>query len=203
MPKNFISMRRTRRVAPERATDLGANHAYGGSGGTFTRAMCFELLKWLIRRGFRRDVLITVRPVARSPENLANTVDKLLAGYRDWWGRRHPIGADREPDWLDYFLIAARCEGNHASHAHVNITVRLTAEDVRELEKRAARRNLTLEVTGNSVEWLEGKASVDQHACKIEYAVFHLLQAGSTFRLGANQTPPFVRRTRERFRGQR
>jgi hypothetical protein len=63
MPKNFLSMRRTRRVAPEHATDLGADHAYDGSGGTYNRGACAELASWLIERGFRRDVLITVRVV--------------------------------------------------------------------------------------------------------------------------------------------
>jgi hypothetical protein len=119
--------------------------------------------------------------------------------YRNWWGRRHPIGPDREPDWFDYFLVVARCEGNHASHAHVNVATELTAEDALKLVKRAAKWNLKLEVTGNSTDWLDGKANVSKHACKIEYTVFHLLQAGSTYRIGAGQTPPFVKRSREDF----
>ena len=43
----------------------------------------------------------------------------------------------------------------------------------------------------------------ERHACKVRYAVRHLLRTGSTYRNSASETPAWVRGSRERFNGRR
>ncbi len=204
MPTTFLAMRRTRRCAAARAADFGAERPYRTSDDRYTAAMCDALARKLIeKKRLLRTRLITVRPIARSPESLVNSADKLMRGFAYRWGRRHAVGPDREPLWLDYFIAAAPCEASHASHGHINISEELTAAEQRQLEKLAKKRDLKLEFTGNSEDWLASKKNVKKHACKVHYAVRHLLRRGSTYRISGSETPAWVRGSREWFNGQR
>jgi len=200
MPTNFLAMRRTRRYPTAPAADFGAERPYRTLDDRYTAAMCDALERNLIKKKrLLRTRLITVRPIARSPEGLVNSVDKMMHGFAYKWGRRHAVGPDREPLWLDYFIAVAPCEASHASHGHINISEGLTAKDERDLLKLAKKRDLNLEFTGNSEDWLASKKNVKEHACKVRYAVRHLLRIGSTFRISASDTPTWVRGSRERF----
>lgn len=204
MPTNFLAMRRTRRCAAANAADFGAEHPYRTSDDRYTAAMCDALEQHLIKKKrLLRTRLITVRAIARSPESLVNSVDKMMRGFAYRWGRRHAVGPDREPLWLDYFIAAAPCEAGHASHGHINISEGLTAAEQRQLEKLAKKRGLNLEFTGNSEEWLASKKNVEKHACKVRYAIRHLLRTGSTYRISASETPAWVRGSREQFNRRR
>jgi len=52
-------------------------------------------------------------------------------------------------------------------------------------------------------EWLASKKNVKKHACKVRYAVRHLLRTGSTYRISESETPAWVRGSRDRFKGRR
>jgi hypothetical protein len=200
MPKSFRVTRRTRRVDAAHAADFGAERPYGIAGTAYTAAMCAELEPFLIRKkNLRPDILITVRPIARSPESLATSVDKVMRRFARRWGRRYAVGPDREPLWLNFFISAGPCEARHASHAHINVSDELTSEDERDLAKLAGKSGLKLEFTGNSADWLAGKKGVEKHACKVGYNARHLRRTGSTYRISASDTPPWVRRSRARF----
>jgi hypothetical protein len=49
---------------------------------------------------------------------------------------------------------------------------------------------------GNSEDWLASKKNVKKHACKVGYAVRHLMRTGSTYRISESETPAWVRRAR-------
>jgi hypothetical protein len=90
--------------------------------------MCDALEETLrTKMGLRGDAMITVNPTVRSPESLVITVEKMMHRFAYRWGRRHAVGPDRERSWLDYFIVTAFCEANHASHAHICLSEQLTA----------------------------------------------------------------------------
>ena len=98
MPTTFLAMRRMRRCAAAHAADFGAERAYRTSDDRYTAAMCDALAQDLIKKKrLLRTRLITMRPIARSPESLVNSVDKMMRGFAYRWGRRHAVGPDREP----------------------------------------------------------------------------------------------------------
>jgi len=68
---------------------------------------------------------------------------------------------------------------------------------------RVSQARGLLEFTGNSEDWLASKKNVKKHACKVRYAVRHLLRTGSTYRISESETPAWVRGSRDRFNGRR
>ena len=196
----FFKTRRTRAKAGKAGT-TGTNKVMKPEAGApFTVAMCEKMVARLVERGFRRDLLITVKPVALKPQALAMKLNRLLGYYRESWGKRHAVGPDREPVWFDYFFVTALSNGGHDSHAHVVLDVELTSADIDKLGLRAKKWGIPLKVTRNKAAWLSDRPSVKEHRCKIEYTVEHLLRAGSAYEIGPTNTFPFVRRVRTAFR---
>jgi len=52
---------------------------------------------------------------------------------------------------------------------------------------RVSQARGLLEFTGNSEDWLASKKNVKKHACKVRYAVRHLMRTGSTCRISGLQ----------------
>lgn len=228
--KNFLPPARRRRLDAGPADSFGSERAFGYNGEEYTSEYCEALVELLPRRGFRSDVLLSVERMPWHPEALANSLDKLMRKFARWWGRRHAVGPDREPLWLDYFIVCARSEGGHASHGHILLTVEPTPEDERKLNKLAAKWGLEaakreakqmeergLEVDERALKKLAVKLGLKievtgnddawleerglaKHKYKIEYAVNHLLAVGSTYRVSRAEVPAFLGKSWRRLR---
>jgi hypothetical protein len=192
---------RTAYLDPERARDDGTRRVMvPDEGAPYTVEMVEAMVEQLVGRGFRRDLLITVHPVGLTPQNLARKVSRLLGYYREWWGKRHAVGPEREPVWFDFVIATALTGDRHESHAHVVLDVDLTAADIVKLENRAKKWNVPLEVTRNSAAWLSRRPNVSEHRCKVEYTIEHMLRAGSVMEIGETDRLEFVARSKAAFR---
>jgi len=208
----FRELTRSRTIAAHRAADFGADRPYYNSGDHWTGEQCDAMRESLLARGFRGDIQINVQPLARSIPALARDAEYLMTDFASWWSRRNPVpiieqhGPESElcwlpePGWIEYFVVAAPCEANHANHAHIVVTVELTLRDECQLQYLARKRGLKVKISRNSDEWLAEKKGVSEHKSKVEYTVDHLRRRGSDFRTNRSQTPDWVRRAkRARF----
>lgn len=198
--KGLLITTRTHNLDDERARDEGTRHAMvPDAGAPYTVEMADEMIKHLVERGFREDLLITVHPVGLTPQNLARRVSRLLGYYRERWGKRHAVGPDREPVWFDFLVVAALTGDQHQSHAHVVLDVDLDGAEVRKLEARAAKWDIPLVVTRNRDNWLEDKPMVSGHRCRVDYTIGHMLRAGAVLEIGETDRVPFVPRVRANY----
>jgi hypothetical protein len=208
MPIKFRDLTRSRTVAARRAADFGADKPYHNSGDYWTGEQCDAMRESLLARGFRGHIQINVQPLARSIPALARDAEYMMTDFASWWSRRNPVpiieqhGPESElcwlpePGWLEYFVVAAPCEADHANHAHIVVTAELTLRDECQLQYLARKRGLKVKISRNSDEWLAEKKGVSEHACKVEYTVNHIRRRGSDFRTSRSQTPDWVRGAR-------
>lgn len=198
--KGLLVTTRSHYLDEERARYEGTRRAMvTGAGTPYSVEMVDEMIKHLVERGFRRDLLITVHPVGLGAQDLARKVSRLLDYFRGWWGKRHAVGPEREPVWLNYVIVAALTGDQHQAHAHVVLDVDLDEAEMSKLEARAERWKMPLVVTGNRDEWLADKPRVSGHRCKVDYTIGHMLHAGSVLEIGETDRLPFVPRLRAAF----
>ena len=211
MPINFRNLTRSRTIAAHRAADFGADKPFYTSGEYESQENCCFRTQNLLERGFRSDIQINVEPLARSIPALAQNVDYLMKGFAYWWGGKNAawvgdlhgpemeIRNCRERSWFDYFAVIAPLEEDHGSHAHIIITKELTGWDESILARFGKRLDLTVNVSRNSAEWLRQKRVKNpkqEHKCRVEYTVKHMLRAGSDYRESGNQISAWGRRAR-------
>jgi hypothetical protein len=209
MPIQFRDLTRSRTIAAHRAADFGADKPFHTSGEYESQENCDFFARKLLEHGFRSDIQINIEPLARSIPALAQNVDHLMKGFAYWWGGKNAAwveelhGPDLEPrncrerSWFDYFAVIAPLQEDHGSHAHIIITEDLTGWDESMLAKLGKRLDLTVNVSRNSAEWLRKKREKNpkqEHKCRVEYSVKHLLRAGSDCRESEHQSPAGFRR---------
>jgi hypothetical protein len=209
MPISFRELTRSRTIAAHRAADFGADKPLYHSGEYESKENCDFYIRKLRARGFRNDIQINVEPLARSISRLAPDVELLMKNFSYWWGGNNgiwviePHGPELEPrwfrerGWFDYFAVIAPLQENHGSHAHIVVTQDLTPWDESMLARYGKRLGLKVNVSRNSDEWLRNKREKNpdqQHKCRVEYTVAHLLRAGSEYRMNDFHTPAGFRR---------
>ena len=204
MPISYRELTRSRVVAAHRAADFGADKPFHNDGTHWTQEQCDAMTKSLVESGFREDILITIKPLARSIPALARDGERLLIRFADWWGRRNPVilaesGATppkgtetRESGWFRFFITLAAVEAGHGNHGHVVVAEELTDIDEHMLKKFARRLGLKVNVTRHSDEWLADKKGVSEHKSEVKYTVDHLSSGGSDFRASRSRTPDRV-----------
>jgi len=182
---------RTTRPLEESADTTGTEQAMRAEAGApFTVQMGEGMIEHLKGLGYRSDYMITVHPVALNPLALARKVNRLLSYARERSAKRGVKQGDEESGWFDFVIVTALCPGSHHSHAHVVLTRELSSEEIRALTVKAKKWNMPIKVSRNTKSWLEKRPSVKEHRCKVEYALSHLLRAGSEWEVGEPKPKP-------------